>query len=70
MVLAVWVTVAVAVLVLDDSGSLGRSCVVGCKGTGNGSGGGYCVGGCYGTGKCCGHRAVIVAVWMTVAGRG
>ena len=70
VVLAVWVTVAVVVVVLDGSGSLGRGCVVGCKGTGNGGGGGYCVGGCYGTGKCCGHCAVMVAAWMTVAGRG
>ncbi len=63
-------TVAVGVLVLDGSGSLGRGCVVGCKGTGIGGGGGYCVGGCYGTGKCCGHRAVMVVAWMTVAGHG
>ncbi len=63
-------TVAVVVLVLDGSGSLGRGCVVGCKGTGNGGGGGYCMCGCYGAGKCCGHRAVMVAAWMTVAGRG
>jgi hypothetical protein len=70
VVLAVWVTVAVVVLVLDGSGSLGRGCVVGCKGTGNGGGGGCCVGGCYGAGKCCGHRAVMVAAWMTVASRG
>jgi hypothetical protein len=54
----------------DGSGSFGCGCVVGCKGTGNGGGGGYCVGGCYGAGKCCGHRAVMVVVWMTVAGRG
>ncbi len=63
-------TVAVVVLVLDGSGSLGCSCVVGCEGTGNGGGGGYCVSGCYGAGKCCGHRAVMVAALMTVAGRG
>ncbi len=31
-----------------------------------GSVGGGC--GCYGAGKCCGHRAVMVAAWMTVDG--
>ncbi len=46
-------------------GSLG-SC--GGGGSGGGDGGGGC--GCYGAGKCCGHRAVMVVAWMTVAGRG
>jgi hypothetical protein len=64
------VTVALVVLVLDGSDSLGRGCVVGCKGTGDGGGGGYCMCGCYGAGKCYGHPAVMVAVWMTVAGHG
>ncbi len=43
VVLAVLVTVAVVVLVLDGSGSLSRGCVVDCKDTGNGGGGGVVV---------------------------
>ncbi len=35
---------------------------------GGGGGGGGC--GCNGAGKCCGHRVIMVAVWMAVAGRG
>jgi hypothetical protein len=69
---AVWVAAVVAVVVVlmfDGSVSHGHGCVVGCKGTGNGGGGGYCVGECYGSGKCCYHHLVMVATWMTVAGR-
>ncbi len=72
-------SVLVAALV-GIAGSCGHSCgsglcsqwwqwwlVVAWASCGGGGGSGC---GCYGAGKCCGHCAVMVAAWMTVAGCG